>query len=79
MGRHNVGALLVVVYNRLLGIFTERDLLQRVFIPRLDPFSTALIGIYTRNPITVHEKSHIRDCIGIIRTHGFWHLPLIGD
>ena len=39
MGRHNVGALLVVVYNRLLGIFTDRLTCFSAFSSRVSTLS----------------------------------------
>ena len=45
MNRHKVGSVLVMEGDRLVGIFTERDVLARVVAADLDPQTTPL-GLY---------------------------------
>jgi len=45
MNERKIGSLLVMDAGRLIGIITERDMLQRVLVPRLDPALTPVFAI----------------------------------
>ncbi len=77
MAEHDIGAVMVLENTKLIGIFTERDIVQRVLLPRLDPFSTSLLSVFTRHPVTVPESAHVHDCIRIMQSHHFRHLPVM--
>lgn len=47
MSEKRVGAVGVVVEGRIIGIFTERDLMERVVLARLDPATTPLADVMT--------------------------------
>ncbi len=74
-----VGAVLVVENDALKGVFTERDLLNRVVAEGKDPRDTQVIDVATTNPVTVKSNAHIRDCAVILNERGFRHLPVVGD
>lgn len=73
----NLGALLVVDNDRLVGIISERDILHRVVSRRRDPETTTLSMVLTPNPTSVTEDTTIEECIQIIKKRGFRHLPVI--
>lgn len=73
----NLGALLVVENDRLVGILSERDILQRVVARRRDPETTTVGMVLTPNPTAVTADTPVEECIQIIRTRGFRHLPVI--
>lgn len=73
----NLGALLVVDNDRLVGILSERDILQRVVARRRDPETTTVSMVLTPNPISVTEDTSIEECIQIIKKRGFRHLPVV--
>jgi CBS domain-containing protein len=73
----NLGALLVVDNDRLVGILSERDILQRVVARKRDPETTTVSMVLTPNPVAVTEDTPMEDCIQIIRQRGFRHLPVI--
>ena len=72
-----LGALLVVDNDRLVGILSERDILQRVVARRRDPDTTTVGSVLTPNPTAVTADTPVAECIQIIRTRGFRHLPVI--
>jgi len=53
-GRHRVGAILVIEDGRIVGIFTERDVLSRVVATGIDPKTTP-IGV---RPLTARDPIH---------------------
>jgi CBS domain-containing protein len=73
----NLGALLVVDNDRLVGILSERDILQRVVARSRDPETTTVSMVLTPNPVAVSEDTPLEECIQIIRQRGFRHLPVI--
>lgn len=79
MQLHRFGSVLVVEHDQLVGIVTKWDLLEKVLMPHQDPESTTLLNIYTRHPVAVQETTHVQECIQIIRTHNFRHLPVMDE
>jgi CBS domain-containing protein len=79
MAEHRIGALLVVRDGRLEGIFSERDLLQRVVAAGRDPAATTLGEVCTTDLATVCETDDAATCARLIRDRGFRHLPVVDD
>jgi CBS domain-containing protein len=79
MSEARVGAVLVVRDERLLGIFTERDLVCRVVAPGLDPAATALAGVMTRDPKTVDPGETFGYALLLMHENGFRHVPVVED
>ncbi len=75
----NVGCLLVTERGRLVGLFTERDLLTRVLAPGR-PLETVMRAVMTLNPVTVSPTDPIRTAIRRMQKGGYRHLPVVnGD
>jgi CBS domain-containing protein len=77
MAERRVGAALVSEGGRLLGIFTERDLLIRVVARDLDPSATKLADVMTRDPATVGPGQRAVDALHLMHEGGFRHLPVV--
>ena len=77
MREHNVGSVLVTTEGRLLGIFTERDLVCRVVADDLNPDETALEAVMTANPDTIRPDSPAIDGLRRMEDGGFRHLPVV--
>jgi len=75
----NVGAVLVVDGERLVGIFTERDAVYRVTAAGGDPAATTLDGVMTRDPVTVAPDETFGYALLLMHEHGFRHVPVIED
>lgn len=80
MNTHNVGCLLVTDANdRLIGIFTERDVLLRVTGLVAD-LATATVGEFmTADPIALAAHLPIAQALHEMSVHGFRHLPLVDE
>lgn len=61
------------------GIFTERDLTDRVVAGGLDPDVTSLAAVMTPCPITVDLDTSVRDALRRMFCNGLRHLPIIHD
>ncbi|HXF65480.1 MAG TPA: CBS domain-containing protein [Burkholderiales bacterium] len=77
MRQKQVGAVLVVEEQRLVGIFTERDALFRVLAEGRDPRATRLSEVMTRNPRTIHPDKPFSDALHIMHEGGFRHVPVV--
>lgn len=79
MRERGIGALLVVEGNRLVGIFTERDALNRVLAAGLDPASTRLAEVMTAEPQTISPETPFRSALHLMYENGYRHVPVVVD
>jgi CBS domain-containing protein len=79
MAAKNVGAILVVEDDRLVGIFTERDVVFRVVAQGLDAKATRLADVMTRAPHTVDPDTPFGYALVVMQEKGFRHLPVVQD
>jgi len=77
MAEKNVGAVMVVDNERLVGIFTERDAVVRVIARGLDPGAVQLAEVMTAAPQTVEADKPFGVALAIMHERGFRHLPVI--
>jgi CBS domain-containing protein len=76
MRRVNTGCLLVTSHGRLVGLFTERDLLTRVLAPGRS-LDTTVRAAMTADPVTVELKDPVRTAIRRMQEGGYRHLPVV--
>ncbi len=79
MTRANVGGILVIDNDKLLGIITERDLMTKVLAKAMDPAVTTVAEVMTPNPTTVAPNLKVTDAVVMMIERGFRHLPVIND
>jgi CBS domain-containing protein len=77
MAKRRFGAVPVVENGRLVGIFTERDVLVRVVAARKDPETTRLGEVMTANPDTVKSSDAVLHALELMNQHGYRHLPVV--
>jgi CBS domain-containing protein len=77
MAEHRCGSIAVVDHGRLVGIFTERDLLNRVVAKGLDPARTHLAEVMTRGPSTIEADADVADAIRMMDEGSFRYLPVM--
>ena len=76
MVEHNIGAVPVVHKGKLVGIFSERDLMKRVVAEGRNPGSTCLAEVMTDDPLTINLNEELEGCMALMRQHSFRHLPV---
>jgi CBS domain-containing protein len=79
MADKNVGAVMVVEDERLVGIFTERDVVYRVVARGLDAQTTRLADVMTPAPDTVDPAKPFGYAMLKMHERGFRHLPVVQD
>jgi CBS domain-containing protein len=77
MSDRQVGAVLVTRDGALEGIFTERDLMQRVVAPGRDPNGTRLVEVMTKNPDTIEADDYAIEALSRMSERGYRHLPVL--
>jgi CBS domain-containing protein len=77
MMEHNVGALPVLRDGSLVGILSERDIMNRVVAVGRTPGTTAVSEVMTSNPRSVAADESLEECLFIMREFGFRHLPIV--
>jgi CBS domain-containing protein len=77
MKARKCGSVLVTVGGKLKGIFTERDVVNRVIAAKLDPTTTALAKVMTENPDTVTPDTLAVEALRMMEDGGYRHLPFV--
>jgi citrate synthase len=79
LGEHKVGAAAVLgTDDTIVGIVSERDVLRSVG-GGLDPNTTLVEAVMTRDPVTVHADDSVAGALTIFRERQFRHLPVVAD
>lgn len=72
-----IGALIVMDGEKLIGIFTERDALNKVLAPGLDPRSTKVSEVMTKDPYCIPPTTTVGNAMQLITKRRFRHLPIV--
>jgi CBS domain-containing protein len=76
MMEHNIGALPVLRNGELAGIFSERDIMNRVVAIGRMPGTTKVSEVMTANPKSVNVNETVENSLFLMREFGFRHLPI---
>ncbi len=77
MKQHHVGAMMVVEGGALVGVFTERDALNRVVAEGRDAQNTTLAEVMTRNPQTISPDASFSAALELMHEGRFRHVPVV--
>jgi CBS domain-containing protein len=77
MAEQGIGAVLVMEGERVRGIFSERDALRRVLAEDLDPDTTTLSDVMTRDLVTLDPDAWAVDALRLMSQVGIRHLPIV--
>ena len=79
MAKRQVGAVMVVERDNLVGIFTERDVVLRVVAQDRDARATRLAEVMTPSPQTISPDKTFGNALLLMQEHGFRHVPVVED
>ena len=77
MANHNVGAMLVVQNENLVGIITERDYLRLVAVMGRTSRTTPVHEIMTRSIIYLTPETTLEEAMAIVTEKRIRHLPVL--
>jgi CBS domain-containing protein len=72
-----VGAMIVCEAHVPVGMFTERDLMTRVILARLDPAVTKVAEVMTRELVVVEPTTRAEEAMAIMTERRCRHLPVL--
>ncbi len=72
-------AVLVCEGDRLVGIFTERDLLNRVAAVGRKPSETAMADVMTSDPRTLRREDCVTYAVNQMAVFGFTNIPIVDN
>src|SRR5262245_3200752 len=79
MNEHKIGCLVVLDGDRVIGMFSERDILRRVVVPRLDPAATTVANVMTTEVICCRPHTTLKEARGVMKNRRIRHLPVLDD
>ncbi len=79
MNQHSAGCVLVEERGRLIGIFTERDVLMRIAGSGVDVDRTCIESVMTRDPESLRPDDRVTYALNKMSVGGFRHIPLVDD
>ncbi len=80
MSEKNYGASVIVDQdNKPVGIVTERDFMRRLLAKGLDPNTTPISDIMTKDLKLAHVEDDVVDWLRIMSNERFRHLPIIDN
>jgi CBS domain-containing protein len=77
MADKNVGAVLVMAEDKLIGIATERDYTRKVALKGKSSRDTQVREIVGTPPITVTPSHTVEECMKLMTAHRVRHLPVL--
>ena len=79
MNRERIGSVMVIKNGQYVGIFTERDVLNRVISAKLNPEKTRVEKVMTSDFVSVQENSTLRETMHIMTKKRVRHLPVFEE
>ncbi len=79
MTSRHVGAATVLDGQRVAGIFSERDVMQRVVLAGLDPKRTRVREVMSSPAVTVPIDSSVELAASLMRRHHIRHLCVVDE
>jgi CBS domain-containing protein len=79
MADKDVGALLVIEDDKLVGILSERDYARKVILQGKTSKDTLVKDIMTSVLFTVHPDQTIEECMELMTTRRIRHIPVVLD
>ena len=77
MAEHDIGAVLVVEGDELLGILTERDYARKVALVGRASRDSPVRAIMTTEVVCVPPARTVEECMGIMTERRCRHLPVV--
>ena len=77
MEEEDVGALVVIDGEEIVGILSERDCARRVLLDGRDPGATSVAAVMNRRVCSVTALKKVAECIDLMLRRRIRHLPVL--
>lgn len=77
MAGHNIGAVLVVNEDKVLGVFSERDYARKIVLMGKTSRDSRVGDLMTDKVYAVKLNTTVSDCMKLMTTHRVRHLPVL--
>ena len=77
MAQKNIGALLIVDHDQVVGMLTERDYARKVALMNRSSRDTPLRDIMTRPVMYVQPRHTSEECMALMTENRLRHLPVM--
>ncbi len=79
MQRQRIGCILVVEQSRLVGVFTERDVLTKVAARKVDIDQQRVDTVMTPDPECLSQDNELVYALNQMSVGGYRHIPILND
>jgi len=79
MNRQRVGSIIVKDAKKVVGVFTERDVLTRIVAAGRDPKTTAVSEVMTADFLSITQDTSVEDAMQMMTDKRVRHLPVFDD
>jgi IMP dehydrogenase len=79
MNEHKIGSLVVMADGQVVGIITERDLLQRVLAARRDPMESFVHEVMTDEVVCCRLHTPLEEVRGVMKNRRIRHVPVVDE
>ncbi len=79
LAKHEVGALVVMQDDRLVGVFSERDYTRKVALLGKNSKEMRVAEIMTANVFTVTPQTPTHECMALMSQKRIRHLPVVDN
>lgn len=77
LNEHGIGALIVTQDGKMVGVFTERDVLRRVIGDHRDPASVRIADVMTTRVVCCTPATTIEEARALMKNRRVRHLPIL--
>lgn len=79
MAEKNIGALMVIEQEKLIGIFSERDYARKIVLQGKASHDTLVREIMTEKVLTVVSEDSLEHCMTLMSKNKVRHLPVVDN
>ncbi len=79
MNERHIGALVVTRHDKVIGIFTERDILNRVVAAQISPAKTLVKDVMTTPVACCSRNTKETECRAVMRKKRIRHLTVVEE
>ncbi len=77
MANKDIGALLVIDNEKLVGIFSERDYAQKVILKGKSSKETNVGDLMTRDVFYIDPQNTLHECMAVMTANHIRHMPVL--